>query len=259
MIRTYSPEEIEKIRESSLLVGKTLAEVAKIIAPGVKTMELDRVAEAFIRSVGGEPTFKGYEGFPYALCISVNEMVVHGYPSDYELKEGDIVSVDCGVYKNGFHGDSAYTFAVGEVSDKVRRLMDDTKASLYEGIKQARHGNRTGDIGYAVQRYTEERGYGVVRELCGHGVGAELHAKPDVPNFGHRGCGTKLKAGMVIAIEPMITLGKRQIAVQPNGWGIYTVDGLPAAHYEHDVLITKEGPDILSSFDEIEAVLNSKQ
>lgn len=258
MIRTYSPEEIEKIRESSLLVGKTLAEVAKIIAPGVKTMELDRVAEAFIRSVGAEPTFKGYEGFPYALCISVNEMVVHGYPSEYELKEGDIVSIDCGVYKNGFHGDSAYTFAVGEVSEKVRRLMDDTKASLYEGIKQAVAGNRTGDIGYAVQHYTEERGYGVVRELCGHGVGAQLHEKPDVPNFGHRGCGSKLKAGMVIAIEPMITLGKRQIGLQSNGWGVFTLDGQPAAHYEHDVLITKEGPDILSSFDEIEAVLNSK-
>ncbi|MDE7103097.1 MAG: type I methionyl aminopeptidase [Bacteroidales bacterium] len=258
MIRTYSPEEIEKIRESSLLVGKTLAEVAKVIAPGVKTMELERVADAYIRSVGGVPGFKGYEGFPYALCISVNEMVVHGYPSEYELKEGDIVSVDCGVYKNGFHGDSAYTFAVGKVSEPVRRLMEDTKASLYEGIKQAVAGNRTGDIGWAIQQYTESRGYGVVRELCGHGVGEKLHDKPDVPNFGHRGCGTKLKANSVIAIEPMITLGKRHIGLQSNGWGIYTLDGQPAAHYEHDVLITKEGPDILSSFDEIEAVINSK-
>lgn len=258
MIRTYSPEEIEKIRESSLLVGKTLAEVAKHIAPGVTTMELENVADAFISSVGGVPGFKGYEGFPFALCISVNEVVVHGYPSDYKLKDGDIVSVDCGVYKNGFHGDSAYTFAVGTVSTPVQALLDATKESLYEGIKQAIAGNRTGDVGHAIQSFVEKKGYGVVRELCGHGVGEDLHAKPDVPNYGHKGCGSKLRENTVIAIEPMITLGSRHIGLQKNGWGIFTLDGQPAAHYEHDVLITKEGPDILSSFEEIEQVLNNK-
>ncbi|MDR1973362.1 MAG: type I methionyl aminopeptidase [Bacteroidales bacterium] len=258
MIRIYSAEEIELIRESSLLVGKTLAEVAKHIGVGVKTITLDNVAEEYIHSVGATPGFKGYEGFPYALCISINEVVVHGFPSDYELKEGDIVSIDCGVYKNGFHGDSAYTFAIGEVGEEKRKLMQTTKEALYKGIEQAREGNRVGDISYAVQSYCEAQGYGVVRELVGHGVGAHLHEKPDVPNFGRQGSGKRLRAGMVIAIEPMITMGTHRVRWAKDGWGVFTQDSLPAAHYEHDVVIGKNGADILSSFDEIEKVLAAK-
>lgn len=256
--RVYTEQEIEKIRVSALLVGDTLAEVAKMIAPGVKTIELDRMAEAFIRSKGGVPACKGYEGFPFTLCISVNQTVVHGFPSEEELKEGDIVSVDCVVEKDGFHGDSAYTFAVGKVEEPVLRLLDATKKSLYLGIEQARAGNRTGDIGNAVQSYVEERGYGVVRELCGHGVGAHMHEKPDVLNYGKRGSGCLLRKNMVIAIEPMITLGKRNIGVAKDGWGIFTLDGKPAAHFEHSVAITENDADILSSFKNLENVLMSK-
>lgn len=256
--RVYTEQEIEKIRVSALLVGDTLAEVAKMIAPGVKTIELDRMAEAFIRSNGGIPSCKGYEGFPFTLCISVNQTVVHGFPSEEELKEGDIVSVDCVVEKDGFHGDSAYTFAVGKVEEPVLRLLEATKKSLYLGIEQARAGNRTGDIGNAVQSYVEERGYGVVRELCGHGVGAHMHEKPDVLNYGKRGSGCLLRKGMVIAIEPMITLGKRNIGVAKDGWGIFTLDGKPAAHFEHSVAITEHGADILSSFQKVENILMSK-
>lgn len=256
--RIYTEQEIEKIRVSALLVGDTLAEVAKMIAPGVKTIELDRMAEAFIRSKGGVPACKGYEGFPFTLCISVNEMVVHGFPSEEELKEGDIVSVDCVVEKDGFHGDSAYTFTVGKVEESVLWLLEATKKSLYLGIEQARAGNRTGDIGNAVQSYVEEQGYGVVRELCGHGVGAHMHEKPDVLNYGKRGSGCLLRKNMVIAIEPMITLGKRSIGVAKNGWGIFTLDGKPAAHFEHSVAITEHGADILSSFKNVENVLMSK-
>lgn len=256
--RVYTEQEIEKIRVSALLVGDTLAEVAKMIAPGVKTIELDRMAEAFIRSKGGVPACKGYEGFPFTLCISVNQTVVHGFPSEEELKEGDIVSVDCVVEKDGFHGDSAYTFAVGKVEEPVLRLLEATKKSLYLGIEQARAGNRTGDIGNAVQSYVEERGYGVVRELCGHGVGAHMHEKPDVLNYGKRGSGCLLRKNMVIAIEPMITLGKRNIGVAKDGWGIFTLDGKPAAHFEHSVAITENGADILSSFKNLENVLMSK-
>ncbi|MEG1498349.1 MAG: type I methionyl aminopeptidase [Bacteroidales bacterium] len=258
MIRTYSEEEIALIRESSLLVGKTLAEMAKLIAPGITTLELDRVAEAYIRSQGAIPACKGFEGFPFTLCVSVNEIVVHGFPSEYILEEGDIVSIDCVVLKNGFHGDSAYTFAVGQVAEPIRNLMEATKASLYQGIEQAKAGNRVGDIGCAVQTYVEKRGYGVVRELCGHGVGLEMHEQPDVLNYGRKGCGPKLIENMVIAIEPMITLGKRNIGIEENGWGIYTLDRKPAAHYEHELLIGKEKPDILSSFEEIEKILNNK-
>lgn len=256
--RVYTEQEIEKIRVSALLVGDTLAEVAKMIAPGVKTIELDRMAETFIRSKGGVPACKGYEGFPFSLCISVNQTVVHGFPSEEELKEGDIVSVDCVVEKDGFHGDSAYTFAVGKVEEPVLRLLEATKKSLYLGIEQARAGNRTGDIGNAVQSYVEERGYGVVRELCGHGVGAHMHEKPDVLNYGKRGSGCLLRKNMVIAIEPMITLGKRNIGVAKDGWGIFTLDGKPAAHFEHSVAITENGADILSSFKNVENVLMSK-
>ncbi len=255
MIRIYNETEIELIRESSLLVGKTLAEVAKHIKVGVKTISLDKIAEDYIRSFGATPSFKGYEGFPYALCISVNEMVVHGFPSEYELKEGDIVSIDCGVYKNGFHGDSAYTFGVGEVSEDKRRLMEVTKESLYKGIEQAKEGNRIGDIGYAIQSLCESNGYGVVRELIGHGVGAHLHEKPDVPNNGKQGSGKRLREGMVIAIEPMITMGNHQVKWAKDGWGVFTVDGLPAAHYEHDVVIRKGQAEILSSFEEIENII----
>jgi methionyl aminopeptidase len=255
LIRIYKETEIELIRESSLLVGKTLAEVAKHIKAGVKTITLDKIAEDYIRSFGATPSFKGYEGFPYALCISVNETVVHGFPSEYELKEGDIVSIDCGVYKNGFHGDSAYTFAVGEISEDKRRLMEVTKESLYKGIEQAKAGNRIGDIGYAIQSLCESNGYGVVRELIGHGVGAHLHEKPDVPNNGKQGSGKRLQEGMVIAIEPMITMGNHQVKWAKDGWGVFTVDGLPAAHYEHDVVIRKGQAEILSSFEEIENII----
>jgi methionyl aminopeptidase len=256
VIRIYSAEEIELIKESSLLVGRTLAEVAKHIAPGVKTITLDKIAEDYIRSVGATPGFKGYEGFPYTLCISVNEVVVHGFPSEYELKEGDIVSIDCGVYKNGFYGDSAYTFSVGQISEEVKKLLQTTKESLYKGIEQAKAGNRIGDIGYAIQKHCEMQGYGVVRELIGHGVGAHLHEKPDVPNFGKRGSGKRLQQGMVIAIEPMITMGTYKVRWAKDGWGVYTEDNLPAAHYEHDVVIGKDGAEILSSFDEIEKIIN---
>ena len=255
MIRIYSAEEIELIRESSLFVGKTLAEVAKHIDTGVKTITLNEIAEQYIHSIGASPSFKGYEGFPYTLCISVNETVVHGFPSEYELKDGDIVSIDCGVYKNGFHGDSAYTFAVGQVSEDRKRLMEVTKQSLYDGIEQAKAGNRIGDIGHAVQSLCEGNGYGVVRDLIGHGVGAHLHEKPDVPNVGKQGNGKRLQEGMVIAIEPMITMGTYKVKWAKDGWGVFTQDGMPAAHYEHDVVIRKGQAEILSSFEMIEKIL----
>ena len=256
--RIYTPEEIAKIRVSSLIVADTLAEMAKMIAPGVSTLELDRKAEEFIRSQGGRPACKGFEGFPFTLCVSVNEFVVHGFPSERKLKEGDIVSVDCVVEKDGYYGDSAYTFAVGQIEEPVRNLLEDTKASLYKGIEQVRAGNRVGDIGYAVQTYTESRGYGVVRELCGHGVGAHMHEKPDVLNYGRRGYGVQLKAGMVIAVEPMITLGKRNIGIAKNEWEVFTLDGKPAAHFEHSMAVTGEGADILSSFEKVEQIIKSK-
>lgn len=256
--RIYTPEEIGKIKVSARLVGDTLAEVAKMIAPGVRTIELDRRAETFIRANGAIPACKGYEGFPFTLCISVNEVVVHGFPSERELKEGDIVSVDCVVEKDGYFGDSAYTFMVGNVEEPVRNLLEATKASLYKGIAQAKAGMRTGDIGHAVQSYVEARGYGVVRELCGHGVGSRMHEKPDVLNYGNMGSGTLLKEGMVIAIEPMITLGKRNIGIARNDWEVYTLDGKPAAHFEHSVAITASEAEILSSFDKVEQVIKNK-
>ena len=256
--RIYTGEEIEKIRESALLVSDTLAEVAKMIAPGVKTIELDRMAEAFIRSKGGVPACKGYEGFPFTLCISVNEVVVHGFPSEKPLQEGDIISVDCVIEKDGYHGDSAYTFTVGKVEEPVLNLLTATKESLYKGIEQARAGNRTGDIGNAVQSHVEARGYGVVRELCGHGVGARMHEKPDVLNYGKKSSGTLLKKGMVIAVEPMITLGKRDIGIARNGWEVYTRDGKPAAHFEHSMAITEGAAEVLSDFERIENIIKSK-
>lgn len=257
MFSEKTKEEIELLRESNLLVGKTLGEVAKIIRPGVSTLELDAVAEEFIRSNGAVPGFLGYGGFPNTLCISVNDEVVHGIPSAKRvLQEGDIVSVDCGVLKNGYYGDSAYTFEVGEVSEEIHNLLEATKASLYKGIEQAVIGRRIGDIGSAVQNYCEARGYSVVRELVGHGVGKELHEDPQVPNYGSRGQGTKLREGMVIAIEPMINLGQRYVIMNSDGWTIRTRDGLPSAHFEHTVAVGKTAADILSSFKYVEEVLN---
>ncbi len=258
MIPIKTDEEIEIQRQSSLLVGKTLAEVARHIRPGVKTIELDKVAEEFIRDHGAVPGFKGYGGFPATLCISLNDAVVHGIPGDVELKDGDIVSIDCGTYMNGFYGDSAYTFPVGEVDEEVLLLLERTKQSLYLGIEQAVAGKRVKDIGYAIQTYVEGFGYGVVRDLVGHGVGRNLHEEPEVPNFGRRGTGPKLKPGMCLAIEPMITLGTKDVYQERDGWTIRTRDGKPAAHFEHDIAVREGKADILSSFDEIEKVLNNK-
>lgn len=244
------------MRISAQLVSKTLALVAAHIKPGVSTLELNNIAEEFIRANGAVPSFKGYGNppFPFACCISVNDAVVHGFPVAAPLKEGDVVSVDVGVFKNGFHGDSAYTFALAPVAPEVQQLMADTKASLYKGIEKAVHGNRVGDIAFAVQDYTEkQRGYGVVRELVGHGLGRKLHEDPQVPNYGKRGTGAKLREGMVIAIEPMINLGTRNVYHDKDGWTIRTEDGKPAAHYEHTVCVQKNRADILSSFTEIEA------
>ncbi len=257
MISLKTDEEIEIQRESSLLVGKTLAEVAKHIRAGVKTIELDRIAETFIRDHGAVPGFKGYGGFPGSLCISVNDQVVHGIPGEYVLKAGDIASIDCGVLKNGFYGDYAYTFEVEEVDEDVRQLVRITKESLYAAIEKAVAGNRIGDIGFAVQSYVEPYGYGVVRELVGHGVGKQLHEKPEVPNYGKRGTGAKLKNGMVLAIEPMINLGKRAVKQEADGWTIRTLDGKPSAHFEHNVAIRDGKADLLSSYDMIEEVLKS--
>jgi methionyl aminopeptidase len=258
MIQFKSDEEIEIQRQSSLLVGKTLAEVAKVIKPGIKTIVLDAIAEEFIRDHGAVPGFKGYGGFPGSLCISVNEEVVHGIPGERVLEDGDIVSVDCGTYMNGFYGDSAYTFAVGNVKEEYLLLLQRTKESLYLAIDQAVAGKRVGDIGHAVQSYVEGFGYSVVRDLVGHGVGRNLHEKPEVPNYGRRGTGIKLKPGMAIAIEPMINLGVKDVVQENDGWTIKTADSLPSAHFEHDVAIRKGKADILSTFDYIEEVLNNK-
>lgn len=251
-------DEIGLLRESSLLVGKTLAEVAKMIKPGVTTLELDAVAEEFIRDNDAVPGFKGYGGFPNSLCTSVNAEVVHGIPNNRPLEEGDIVSVDCGVLKNGFYGDSAYTFAVGNISAEVEELLKVTKESLDLAIEQAIAGMRIGDIGYAVQNHAESHGYGVVRELVGHGLGRSLHESPEVPNYGRRGNGLKLREGLVLAIEPMINLGVKEVRQAEDGWTIVTADGLPSAHFEHDVVIRKGKAEVLSTFKWIEEVLKEK-
>ena len=258
MVIYKTEHEIALIKESSLLVGKTLAEVARYIEPGVTTLQLDKVAYEFIHDHGATPGFLDYNGFPNTLCTSVNEQVVHGIPTDQPLNEGDIVSIDCGVIKNEFWGDSAYTFAVGEVSEEVRQLMDATKHSLNLAIEAAVEGNRMGDIGHAVQSYTEGLGYGVVRELVGHGLGRDLHESPEVPNYGRRGNGMKLKEGLVLAIEPMINLGTKNVKTSSDGWTIVTTDGKPSAHYEHDVVVRKGKAEVLSSFEPIEEVLNLK-
>lgn len=258
MIYLKTEEEIELLRESSLLVGKTLGEVAKHIRPGITTGALDKIGEEFIHDHAAVPGFKGYGGFPGSLCISVNETVVHGIPGKRELKDGDIVSIDCGVIKNKYYGDSAYTFAVGEISKEKRLLMERTKESLYYGIDVALDGKWTGDIGNAVHSYVREYGYSVVRDLVGHGLGKNLHEKPEVPNYGRRGNGTKLKQGMVICIEPMINLGKRNVIQEKDGWSIRTSDRSPSAHYEHAVAVRKDKADILSTFDYIEKVLQNR-
>lgn len=260
MIYLKTDEEIELMRAANQLVGRTLAEVAKIIAPGVSTKTLDKRAEEFIRDHGATPAFLGYQGFPGSMCISVNDQVVHGIPSHKTiLQEGDIVTLDCGTKLAGFTGDSAYTFAVGEISEEVHRLLKTTKESLYVGIEQAVAGNRTGDIGYAVQRYCEARGYHVVRELTGHGIGVNLHESPEVPNYGKRGTGTELRNGMCICIEPMINIGSKNVVQERDGWTIRTKTRKPSAHFEHCVAIRDGKADILSSFDFIAEVLGDRE
>jgi len=253
-------DEIELMRKANQLIGQTFAELAKHIKPGVTTLELDKIAEEFIRDHGAIPSFKGFPNpkgtpFPGSICTSVNEVVVHGVPSsETVLKDGDIISVDCGTIVEGYNGDSCYTFCVGEVSDDVKRLLKVTKESLYKGIEQAKAGNHVGDIGNAVQDYCESNGYGVVRELVGHGIGRDMHEDPQVPNYGRRGNGALLKEGMCIAIEPMITMGDRHIGILSDGWSIRTLDGKPAAHFEHSMVIRRGRAEILSSFEEVETI-----
>ena len=256
MIYYKTEEEIELVRKSSLLVAKTHAEIAGLIKPGITTLALDKIAEEFIRDNGGVPAFKGYGGFPNTLCMSPNDQVVHGIPNDRVLEDGEILSVDCGVVMNGYFGDSAFTYEVGEVDAETKQLLKVTKESLYKGIEMAVSGNRIGDIGYAVQKHAESFGYGVVRELVGHGVGKNLHESPEVPNYGRRGRGAKLQEGLVIAIEPMINMGTRKIMQHNDGWTITTIDNKPSAHFEHTIVVRKEKAEILSSFEEIEKKLN---
>lgn len=255
MIHYKTDEEIELIRESSLLVGKTLAEVARHIKPGVSTLSLDKVAEAFIKDHNALPGFKGYHGYKYTLCISPNDQVVHGLPNKRELKEGDIISIDCGVLKNGYYGDSAYTFTVGEVKPEILNLLKVTKECLQKGIEMAVAGKRIGDVGSAVQEHAEKHGYSVVRELVGHGVGKSLHEAPEVPNFGKKGQGVMIKEGMVLAIEPMINMGRKEVRQANDGWTIATADGKPSAHFEHTIAVKKDKTEVLSTFKYIEEVL----
>lgn len=256
MIYYKTEEEIDLIRNSSLLVAKTHAEIAGLIKPGITTLALDKIAEDFIRDNGGVPAFKGYGGFPNTLCMSPNDQVVHGIPNDRVLEDGEILSVDCGVVMNGYFGDSAFTYEVGEVDTETKQLLKVTKESLYKGIEMAVSGNRIGDIGYAVQKHAESFGYGVVRELVGHGVGKNLHESPEVPNYGRRGRGAKLQEGLVIAIEPMINMGTRKIMQHNDGWTITTIDNKPSAHFEHTIVVRKGKAEILSSFEEIEKKIN---
>ena len=258
MIYIKTAEEIEKLRNSNQLVSKTLAEVAKFIKPGVKTERLDKIAEEFIRDNKATPGFLGYNGYPKTLCTSVNDQVVHGIPSHYELREGDLLSVDCGVILEKYYGDSAYSFEIGEVSETIKTLLKVTKESLFLGIRKAIEGNRLGDIGDAIQSYSEAAGYSVVREMVGHGLGKRLHEEPEVPNYGTRGEGSKLRKGMVICIEPMINMGKRHITKEKDGWTIRTSDRMPSAHFELAVAIDKGIPDILSTFSFVEEVLKQK-
>jgi len=247
-----SLEELIFVKQSSLLVGKTLGEVAKHLRPGIRLKALDVIAEEFIRCNGGEPAFKGYRGFPATLCISLNDVVVHGIPDHTEIREGDLVSVDCGVKINGMYGDYAYSFRIGNMDDKIVKLMNVTKESLYLGIKQATTGNTTGDIGFAIQHHVEQQGYSVVRELVGHGIGNVLHDKPEVLNYGKKGNGAKLEKGMLLCIEPMINMGRKEVYQARDGWTIRTKDGKPSAHYEHMVMVDDQQPKVLSTYEFIE-------
>lgn len=258
-LKIKSEAEIDLLRENNLLVSKTLAEMARMIQPGITTIELDRRAEAFIRDHDAKPGFKGYNGFPNTLCTSVNGQVVHGIPSNKPIEDGDILSIDCGVLKNGYYGDSAFTFAVGKVRDEARNLMQVTRESLQKGVEQAFAGNRVGDIGYAVQQHAESHGYSVVRELVGHGLGKNLHEAPEVPNYGRRGRGVKLPENLVICIEPMINMGTREVLQEKDGWTIRTIDGLPSAHFEYALVVRKGKAEVLTSFDEIDSVLENKK
>jgi methionyl aminopeptidase len=252
MLKVKSAEEIEILRENNLLVSKTLGEISKMIKPGVTTLDLDKRAEEFIRDHGAEPGFLGYGGFPNTLCTSVNDAVVHGIPSKYELKEGDIISIDCGTKKDGYYGDSAYTFTVGEVDEMTQKLLQATKHSLFKGIEMAIAGNRVGDVSHAIQYHAENAGFSVVREMVGHGLGSDMHESPEIPNYGKRGRGPKLKEGLVICIEPMINMGVRSIKQDPDGWTIRTLDGKYSAHFELALAIRNGEADILSTFDYIE-------
>ena len=248
MIIVKTREEIEIMRESALVLSRTLGMLASEVKPGVTTLYLDKLAEDFIRAEGAIPGFLGLYDFPNTLCMSPNEQVVHGIPNKTPLKEGDIISIDCGALKNGFYGDHAYTFAVGEIADEVKKLLAVTKQSLYEGIRNFKVGNRVGDVGYAIQKYTEDHGYGVVRELVGHGLGRTMHEDPEMPNYGKRGRGKKFMEGMVVAIEPMTNLGTHKIRQHSDGWTITTLDNKPSAHFEHDVAIVNGKPELLSTF-----------
>jgi methionyl aminopeptidase len=250
-----SDEEIEQMRESSILVSRVLEEIAKVIRPGINGLFLNKMAEDFIRSNNATPSFLNYRGFPFSLCISVNNAVVHGFPTEVDYKDGDIVSVDCGVFYNGFHGDTAYTYAIGDVSESTMKLMSVTKKSLDLGVAKAVVGNRTGDIGHAIQEYCESNRYGVVRELVGHGLGRSLHEEPDVPNFGKRGSGVLLRENLVIAIEPMINAGKKDVFQGKDGWTIFTKDGKMSAHFEHTLCIKKDKADVLTDHSIVEAAI----
>jgi methionyl aminopeptidase len=254
MIHYKTQAEISLMRESALLVSKTLTEVAKVLKTGIATLQLDKLIGEYIRDNGGVPSFLHYRGYPFNACISVNDVVVHGFPNERPLKDGDIISVDIGVVKNGFHGDHAYTFAIGDPGAAVMQLIRVTKESLYKGIEKAVAGGRVGDISYAIQEHTERKyGYGVVRELVGHGLGKQLHEDPQVPNYGRRGTGGKLREGLVLAIEPMINLGKRDVYTESDGWTVRTADHQPSVHFEHDVCVQKNKADILSDYSIIEA------
>ena len=257
MIYYKTEEEIKLIKDSSLLVAKTHAEIAKYIKPGVTSIFLDKIAEEFINDNGGKPAFKGYNKFPNTLCVSPNEEVVHGIPNDKPIKSGTVLSVDCGVLKNGFYGDSAFTYEVGETKEDFKNLLKVTRDSLYKGIEQALIGNSIGDIAFAIQSHVENNGYCVVRELVGHGIGRNLHESPEVPNYGKRGKGLKLKSGLVLAIEPMVNYGNKDIFQLSDGWTIKTRDMLPSAHFEHTVLVKNDEAEILSSFDYVDKVLNN--
>lgn len=258
MIYLKTSEEIELMQQANTLVSRTLGEVAKWVAPGVTTHRLDTIAREFILDNGGRPACLGYGGFPGTLCIEVNEVVVHGFPSNYTLREGDIIGTDCVVEYNGFHGDTCYTFPVGEIDPKVMALCRTTKESLYKGIEACVEGKRIGDIANAIQTYCEARGYTIVREMCGHGIGKKMHESPEVPNYGRRGIGPVIKNGMCLAIEPMVNMGSRNVKIASDGWTCSTKDGKPSAHYEHTIAMVNGKPQILTTFDYIQEVLGDR-